>query len=146
MAFQVELRRTGQGGQHGGLRKLPGEPGVPGRDGLGRGLAAGLVDDLLIAGDQPGAGEGVQHRPGPEEVVAVTVGYEDRAELLAGVRHPRRKPLAFARGKQRVDQDRVAVAGDQRRGAGWPGGRDAVIPPRATRYRLVPAVEDGNRQ
>jgi hypothetical protein len=53
-------------------------------------LAAGLVDDLLIGGDQQGAGEGVQHWPGAEEVVAVTVGDEDRAELLAGVLYPGR--------------------------------------------------------
>src|SRR6516162_11027454 len=146
MAVQVELRRTGQGRHRGRLGELPGEPGVPGRYGFGGGLAAGLVDDLLIAGDQQGAGEGAQYLPGPEEVVAVTVGDEDRAGPLAGVLHPRRQALSFAGGKQRIDQDRVVVAGDQRRGAGWPGGRGAVIPSRATRYRFVPAVEDVNRQ
>jgi hypothetical protein len=54
----------------------------------GGGLAPGLVHDLLIAGHQLGAGDGIQHWPGPEEVVTVTVGYEDRVGSLAGVLHP----------------------------------------------------------
>jgi hypothetical protein len=124
-----------------GLRDLPGEPGVPVRHDFGSGLSAGVVDDLLVAGHQLGAGEGVQHWPGPEEVVGVTVGYEDHAGLLTAVLHPRRQSLSFARGEQRVDEDRVVVAGDQRRGAGWPRGLDAVIPSRATWYRFVSAVE-----
>ena len=92
------------------------------------------------------AGEGVQHWPGPEEMVGVTVRYEDHAGLLTCVLHPRRESLSLARGEQRVNEDRVAVAGDQRRRAGWPRGRDAVIPSRATWYRFVPAIEHLDRQ
>ena len=77
-------------GTTGDLRKLPGEPGVPARHDFGGGLATRLVDDLLIAGHQLGVGEGVQHWPGPEEVVTVTVGYEDRVGSLAAILHPRR--------------------------------------------------------
>jgi hypothetical protein len=44
----------------------------------GGGLATGFVDDLLIAGQQLGLGKGVQHRPGSEEVIGVTVGEKDR--------------------------------------------------------------------
>ena len=51
----------------------------------------GLVDDLLIAGHQLGVGEGVQHWPGAEEVVGVTVRYEDRVGSFAGILHPRRQ-------------------------------------------------------
>ena len=72
MAFQVRLLRTSQGRHHGGLRKLPGEQGVPERYAFGGGTATGLVNDLLIAGHQLGAGEGVQHRPGPDLNAEVT--------------------------------------------------------------------------
>jgi hypothetical protein len=116
--------------------------------GLGSGLAASLVDDLLLAGNQLSVGKGVQHRPGPEEVVEVTVGHEDRAGSLASVPHPRGQPLPLVRGEQRVDEDRVAVSRDQRRGAGRPRGRVVSFhpgPPGICLYPLLKTSIDNDR-
>ena len=127
-------------GTTGDLRKLPGEPGVPARHDFGGGLATRLVDDLLIAGHQLGVGKGVQHWPGPEEVVGVTVGYEDRVGSLAGILHPRRQPLSLARGKHastrtasRSPEISVEVLAGQVAGV-------LSSHPGTTRYRLVPAI------
>src|SRR6185437_8171521 len=117
------------------------------RHGLRTELATRRVDDLLVAGQQRGVGEGVQHRPRAEEMIGVTVRHEDRAGSRSGLLHPRRKPLALIPGEERVDEEPVPVGRDQRRRRGRPRGGDAVVPARSAGYRLVATVEniDGQR-
>ncbi len=60
--------------------------------------------------------DGVQ----PEEVVGVPVRDVDLGQVLAGSGQPVGELLRLAFGNERVDEDGIAVAGDQRRRRRWP--------------------------
>ncbi len=64
-------------------------------------------------GDGPGLRERAEDRVQAEEVVTVAVGDVDRGETLSGRLDPFYDLLRVLDGEGGVDQDRVALAGDQ---------------------------------
>jgi len=54
-------------------------------------------------------------------MIAVRVGHVDRLEVLAALGDPVDQFLRLLRGQERVDQDRVTVAADERDGVVDPG-------------------------